>query len=232
QQVRHACKVRDNRVTTDVLAERERQRRCKLIVSLRLQYLPQRHQFTVLVRYLETHVRLPGDDFDHANTDHRQRARKVLRKVGDLADLHTRRRVELEPRDDGTGRYRHHFDIDVEVLELQLDQPRHRLQRILGIALLLRRGIIEQRQGRQFTRRGRLEQRYLAFLLCALAGFERGYDRLYPGRSAIGGALLFDFDCLLPCRKLASPLGTIAELAELDLERLPRGEAPAANPIH
>src|SRR5690606_25836349 len=63
-------------------------------------------------------------------------------------------------------------------------------------------------------------------------GFERGYDRLNPRRSPIGGALLLHFDRLLPRGELASALGTIAELAKLDLQRFPRGEAPAANAVH
>ena len=47
------------------------------------------------------------------------------------------------PRDDRPGRHLDDLDIDSEILELELDQPRHRLERFLRVALSLHRRVIE-----------------------------------------------------------------------------------------
>ena len=153
QQVRHAREIRDDRRAADVLAEHQRQRRSHLVVSLRLDDLAERHQLALLVRNLQADRRLAGNDFDHAHADRRQRTRQVLRQIADLADLDARRRAQLEARDDRAGMHFDDFGLDVEVAQLQLDQPRHRFERLGGIAALAWRRIVEQRQRRQLLRR-------------------------------------------------------------------------------
>src|SRR5690606_30931983 len=145
--------------------ERQRQRGIHLFVSLRAQDLAQRDDLAGLVRDLEADRRLAGYDLHHPDTDRRQRARQVLGKIADLADLHARGRGQLEARHDRTGLDGHHLDLDAEVLELEFHKPRHRLERFLGVArrLLWRR--IQQGQRRQLARRrGRIEEWYLALL--------------------------------------------------------------------
>ena len=79
------------------------------------------------------------------------------------------RRAQLEARDHRAGLHRHHLGLDAEVAQLQLHQPRHGLERLVGIGLLARGRLIEQRQRRQFARLRRVEQRHLALALDALA---------------------------------------------------------------
>ena len=73
--------------------------------------------------------------------------------------------------------HRHDLDLDTEIVELELHQPRHGLQRFGGIARrAVRRRIVEQRQRRQFAGFGGVEQRHLPFLLDAPLGFDRAAD--------------------------------------------------------
>ena len=73
---------------------------------------------------------LPGMTSTTRTLMHRQRAREVLGERGDLARLHAGRRPQLEARDDRARLHGHDLDFDAEVLELHLDQPRHRLERL------------------------------------------------------------------------------------------------------
>ena len=66
----------------------------------------------------------------------------------DLADLDARRGLQLEARDHRARIGADHLRVDAEVLELEFDLPRQRLQRFLAVALGLRLGIVEQRQRR------------------------------------------------------------------------------------
>src|SRR5690606_26294919 len=118
-----------------------------------------------LVRDLEADVRLAGDDLDDADADRRERTREVLREIADLAALHARRGLELEARDDGARTHGDDLGLDAEVGELELEQPRHRLERLGRVAADLGRRIVEQRQRRQLLRRRRLEQRHLLLAL-------------------------------------------------------------------
>ena len=79
-----------HRLTADVLAERQRQRRLQLVVRLRLHDLAERHDLANLVRDLEADVRLARNDLDDAHADGRERAREILREVADLAALDAR----------------------------------------------------------------------------------------------------------------------------------------------
>ena len=163
QQVRHAGEVGDDRIAADVLAEHERERRRHVVVGLRLDDFAERDHLARLVRDLETHRRLAGNDLDDAHADRRQRAREVLGEVRDLRDLHARRRPQFEA---GDHRARVHFDdfgLDAEIAELEFDQARHRLERLGRIAADARRRIVEQRQRRQRRGARALEQRAPAF---------------------------------------------------------------------
>ena len=140
------AKIGEHRLTADVLAERERERRLQLVVRLGLHDLAERHDLANLVRDLEPNVRLARNDLDDAHAHRRERAREVFREVADLAAFHSGRRLELEPRDDGARVHRHDLGLDAEVVELDLDQPRHRFERLGGIAALAQRRIVEQRQ--------------------------------------------------------------------------------------
>ena len=65
------------------------------------------------------------------------RARSLAR-LRDLADLDARRRPQLEARDDRARVHLDDLDLDAEIAQLELDQPRHRLERLGGIAALPR----------------------------------------------------------------------------------------------
>ena len=71
-------------------------------------------------------------------------AREVLGEAGDLADLHARRGPHLEARDHRARLHRDDLDLDAEILELEFDQARHRLERLRRIARLALRRIVEQ----------------------------------------------------------------------------------------
>jgi hypothetical protein len=200
QQMRHLCKIGDLGLAADVLAQRQRQRRFQFVVNLRFDDFTQRHQFAGLVRDLKAHVRLAGNDLDHPHTDRRQRTRQVLGEIADLADLHARCRLDLEARNHGARMHGDHFGFDAEIAELDLDQARHRGQRLLGISALTWRRIVEQRQRRQLTGNRRLEQRHLFLLVRTLAGFELAQYRfdLRQGDAWLGPRLRHNGLTLLP----------------------------------
>ena len=192
QQVRHLREIRAHRRAADVLAERERQRRCHVVVRLRLDDLAERDDLALLVRDLQTHDRLAGNHFHDAHADGGQRAREILGEAGDLAHLDAGRRTHLEARDHRARLHGHDFHLDAEILELELDQARHRLERFLRIAGLARRRIVEQLERRQLARLGRVEHRHLALFLDALALLDHRRRRLDARLDARGRALLFD----------------------------------------
>jgi hypothetical protein len=104
--------------------------RIHLFVGLRAQDLAQGDDLAGLVRNLETHRRLARNDLDHPHADRRQRTRQILGEIADLADLDTWRRGQLEARHDRTGLNGNDLDFHAEVLELELDEPRHRFERL------------------------------------------------------------------------------------------------------
>ncbi len=144
--MRHARQISDHRLAADVLAERERQRRLELVVGLRLDDLAKSDDLANLVRDLEPNVRLAGDDLDDAHADRRERAGQVLREIADLAALHAGGRLELESSNDRSRVHGDDFRLDPEIVELELDQARHRLERVRRVSALLRRRIVEQRR--------------------------------------------------------------------------------------
>ena len=167
-------------VAADVLAERERERRRQLVIGARAQDLAERHQLARLVRDLEADHGLARDDLDDAHADRRQRAREVLGEGADLADLDAGRRLQLEARDHRTRLHGDDLDIDAEVLQLDLDQPRDRIERFRRIGALARRRLVEQLEFRQVARRRLGKELHLPFLLDAPARFRhrrRGQSR-------------------------------------------------------
>src|SRR5690606_37364764 len=75
---------------------------------------------------------------------------------------------------------RDHLDLDAEIRELDLDEPRHPLERLGRVAALALRRIIEQRQRRQLAGRDRLrlEQRHLTLTLDTHARLDPFQSRL------------------------------------------------------
>ncbi len=76
--------------------------------------------------------------------------------------------------------------VDAEILELELDLARERVERLLRIPLDLLLRFVEQRQRRQFARRDAGEQRDLLFALGTLALFDRREHGLDLERLALG----------------------------------------------
>jgi hypothetical protein len=216
--MRHAREIGDHRLTTDVLAERQRQRRLQLVVRLRLHDLAERHDLADLVRDLEADERLAGNDLDDAHADRRERPCEVFRKAADLAALDAGGRLQLEARNDGPRVHGHDLGLDAEVVELELHEPRHRFERFRRVAALFRRRIVEQRQCRQLVRRRRLEHRHLSLALETLGRAWADFDFLDDGLDArrrlrLGANFADDFVALLlgaaafpPDARVAEPL--------------------------
>ncbi len=174
QQVRHLAEIRHHRVAGNVLAQRQGQRRSGVVEHARADHLGEADHLALLVGNLDAHRGLAGDHFHHPHTDHRQGAGQVLGQVADLGHLDARRRLNLEAGDHRAGLHRHHFGVDVEVLELDLQQPGHGVQRFLGVtalAVVVHR--VEQLQRRQVAAHLGGEQGALLLFLDALALFHR-----------------------------------------------------------
>jgi hypothetical protein len=153
---------------------------------------------------LEAHRRLAGNDLDDAHADRRERACEVLREVRDLRDLDARRGRSSKARDDGPGMHLDDFGLDAEIAQLQLDEARHRLERLGRVAA--RRGGGSSSSDSAGSARARLlEQRDLLFLFDAFALLDLGRRA-----SIFGGLRSATFFCSsrttscapasLPCR--------------------------------
>ncbi|MCW0460576.1 hypothetical protein NB717_001644 [Xanthomonas sacchari] len=189
QQVRHARQVGHGRTPGDVLAQGQGQRTGRLVVFLGAQQLAEIDHLAADVGDLQADHRLARDHVDHAHRLHRQAAGDVLVQRTDLADLDARRRFDLEAGDDRTRIGADHLRLDAEILELELDLPRQGFQGLLGIALGLRLGVVQQGQRRHPGRvaAGTVEQRDLLLALGPLALLHhRRRRRLDLDRLALG----------------------------------------------
>ena len=182
QQVRHACQVGHHRLAADVLAQGQGQGRGRLLEGARAQHLRQPHRLAHLVGHLQADGGAARNHLHHAHADGRQGAGQVLGQVGDLAHLHPRRRLQLEAGDHGARVHRHHFDADAEVGQLELHLARHGLQRLVGQAVGVGLGLVQQGQRRQLAVGLDLEQGHLALALHPLARLHPGHGGLDPRR--------------------------------------------------
>ncbi|MCY1409535.1 hypothetical protein D9M71_248860 [compost metagenome] len=172
--MRHLRQVGDDRPAADVVAKGQRHGGLVLVVLRRHQHFGEAHHLPVFVGNLDAHGGLAGDHFHHPYADHRQRARQVLGQVGNAADLHAGRRLDFVTGDHRARMDGFHLDLDAELLELDLQQARHGLQRFGRVALLLLPGRVEQGQRRQGAFHGAVdEQRGLLLLLHAPARLHR-----------------------------------------------------------
>ena len=96
--------------------------------------------------------RFAGNDLDDAHADGGQRARQILDRLLIWLTLTPGAGRSSKRVITGPGLHRHHLGLDAEIPQLQLHQPRHRLQRLVRIRLLARPRLIEQRQRRQLAR--------------------------------------------------------------------------------
>ena len=194
--MRHALQVGDHRCATDVLAERDGERRVDLVVGFGSDDLAEGNELPFLVRYLETHDRLAGDHLDHAHADGRERPGEVLGEAADLARLDARCRTQLKACDHGTRQHGHHLDLDAEIFELELDETRHGLERLGRIGGFAHLRVVEQLQGGQLARLG-VEQWHLPLFLDALALLRLRRGGLDARLRARGGTARLDLGVTL-----------------------------------
>ncbi len=86
----------------------------------------------MLVGNLKADGGFARNHLNYPDTGSGKRTGQVLGKVGDLAYLHPRRRLQLEAGDHRSWMDRLYLHLDIEVLEFHLHQARHRLQRFHG----------------------------------------------------------------------------------------------------
>ena len=173
QQMRHTREIGHHRLAADVLAQRQGQRRCGIVIGLGAQNLAQANQFALGIGDLEAHHGLARDHLDHAHAHRRQGARQILGQSRDLAHLDARRGLQFEAGDDRPRMHRDHLHRHPEVGELDFHQAREALERLGRVGRLERSGRIEQRQGRQRGIRAIREDGHLAFAFGAIAGLDR-----------------------------------------------------------
>jgi hypothetical protein len=162
---------------------------------------------------LQPDHRLARDHLDDAHADHRQRARQVLGQVGDAADLGAGGQAQLEARDHRSGVHRVDLDLDAEVAQLELDLPRHRLERFGGVTTLRRRWAVQQRQRRQRVTIA-LEQRHLLLALDPFARLDLLDHRFDAGRLALAAFLRLRLGDLLAVATRAAPGEALAQQLE------------------
>src|SRR5271154_1127326 len=98
--MRHPGEIGNHRITRDVLAKCQRQRRTHIRIDLRTQDFRQLHSLTFRVWDFEPHATLARYSFDHTNADNRQGTGKITREVDDLASFHAYRWLDFVARND------------------------------------------------------------------------------------------------------------------------------------
>ncbi len=170
----HLGQIGNHRLAADVVAQRQGDRRLGVIVFGGRQHLGEAHDLAVFVGDFNTDGGFARNHFDHTDTGHGERAREVLGKIGNAADLDAGGWLDLVAGDDRTGMdgvYRHLHTKFLELDFQQVTDGRQRLRRIVELLLLCR---VEDRNRRQRTFHCAVhEQRGLLFLHDTLAGLYR-----------------------------------------------------------
>ena len=147
-----------------------------------------------------------------------------------MTRFHTGRGSQLESCHHGTRLHRDHFDFDAEIFELELNKPRHRLERLSRVSRLACWRVVEQLQRRQLARLGR-EHRNLALFLNALALLRLWRRRLDAGLGLVGGFLDLNFEALLTSRLTLFTLGHHGLLLTTRAQPIDRSPETAAGAI-
>ncbi|MNS61201.1 hypothetical protein D3C72_942220 [compost metagenome] len=126
--MRHLRQVSNDRLTADVVTQRQGDRRFEIVVFRRRQHFGEAHDLPVFVGNLDTDGGLARNHLDHTYAGHGQRTREVFRQVGDAADFHAGGRLNFVTGNHRTRVDRIHRDLDTELLELDLQQMADRRQ--------------------------------------------------------------------------------------------------------
>ena len=84
------------------------------------------------IRHLDADGAAPGNRRDDADRRRAHREREVVREVRDLAHLHARRGLDLELRDDGSGRAADELALDLERAQRVHELHAHRVELALA----------------------------------------------------------------------------------------------------
>ena len=116
--------------------------------SRRLDQLSKRDHFGDGIRHFDAHRAAPRNRRDDANRRRAHRQREIVRQVRELTHLHARRRLDLELRDDGSGRPPDELSVDVERAQRVHQLEAHRVELALA-----RVGVARRDRGQQVGRR-------------------------------------------------------------------------------
>src|SRR6185503_2681238 len=169
--------------------------------------------------------------FDHADADHRQRPREIPDEVDDLAAFDADRGLKLVARDHRARVGRDHFDLDAEIEQLLLDQPRSELERVRADHLVRSLRFVEQGQRGQQRIGQVLEQRDLLLALDARRFGYLGRRRLDADRLVDLQLLLADLDYFLALDDRLYPRAPVLPFLPAALRKEIRGLAPGTHPL-
>ena len=201
QQVGHLRQIGHHWIAANIVTQRQGQGRRRVLEHPGVQHLTEPDHFPLFVRYFDPHYRLARNHLNHANTEDRQGTGKILRQIGNLADLDAGRGFYLKPGNNRPWVNLDHFHGNAEIREFFFQQPRHVLKRLLGIApflVLLRR--VQKGNGRNGAFNVFQQRRLLAFDAIGAASrliipLERRYFQGFPGRLGIPLCRRFGHRC-------------------------------------
>ena len=206
EQVGHLGQIGHDRMTGDVLAERQGHHGMAGMVGLRTEDLGKPDDLAPRIGQLEAHEVLARNGLDHPDADQAQGARQILGKIDDLAALDTRGGLDLIAGNDGTRLCGNHLNLHTEVGQLFLDQPRGELDGFVANRFGGRRRRIQQAKGWQIARIRRLDKKRLLFFLERALG---AWHRHHGGFDAYR-MLMHDFFVLCLDLFVAHCLGNLA----------------------
>ena len=147
QQVRHLGQVADDRPPLEVAAERDGERARRALVVLALDHLAEVDDLRGGVRHFDAHRAPPRNRRDDADRRGAHGEREVVGEVGELADLHAGRRLDLVLRDHGARGAAHE-------LAVHLEGPQ-RLHELLAHSVQVRAALLDVARGRRREQLGR-----------------------------------------------------------------------------
>ena len=174
QKMRHGLQIRHNRITADILADREGDLGLALFECVRVNDFTQSDHRNGIVLHFDADRCFARDRRFDTNGLCFQIQRNIIRKPHDAADLHADRGLNLIARDRRSLRHLYHSGVNMEVLECFLQLLRLGSQQ-MGIRLAV--------AARFFQERDRWLLVFLRCLLCVdLFSRQHGSLRLFVGK--------------------------------------------------
>jgi hypothetical protein len=139
--VRHLCKIRNHGAPFEVFPQGNGQRSANVAVLPRLEHLAECHHLRFRVGNFNSHCSFPRNRCNDSNALRTHGQREIVCEIGELADFHAGRRLDLELRYNRTRGAPDELSLHTESAERIHELLPHRVELALAeISVARRRG--------------------------------------------------------------------------------------------